>query len=106
MSQGVERMVAYSEEEKRRMKILQGIFEERGGEGSVRDFLVMGATDPEDGQEKHWGHYGKGRKGALVRPTFYRANEHALFPFIETISCTSPIKNFPQLLVRFPEVSI
>ncbi len=35
--------------------LLQQIYEENGGMGSVQEFLVMGATDPQDGEEKHWG---------------------------------------------------
>ena len=55
MSQGVERSIAESQERKRRLGVLQGAFEGRGGAGKVEDFLVMGATDPQDGKERHWG---------------------------------------------------
>jgi len=55
MSSGVERMILDSEKEETRFAVLQEIFEKQGGQGSVKDFLVMGATDPDDGEEKHWG---------------------------------------------------
>ena len=55
MSKGAERAVELHNGVAAAMGQLQGIYEARGGTGSVKDFLIKGATDPGDGKKEHWG---------------------------------------------------
>ncbi len=54
MSKYVERLVACARQEEANLRLLQAIFEARGGTGSVKAFIERGATDPQDGKKQHW----------------------------------------------------
>ena len=55
MSQSVDRETRCRRQEEVNRKQLQQIFEARGGKGPVEKFIEIGATDPEDGKNQHWG---------------------------------------------------
>lgn len=55
MSKEIVRLERERKIEERNYTVLQEIYEGRGGEGDVKEFLIKGATDPQDGQAEHWG---------------------------------------------------
>lgn len=54
MSEYITRLDVFEKTKQEKRQRLQSLFESRGGVGDVRDFLEMGARDPDSREDTHW----------------------------------------------------